>query len=95
LQYLWNGPYLDRSPIAHLEKPPAGRREQVATAEEYRALLSLTRDREFRELLTAAWETGARPQEILHVEARHVDLQNARWVFPPAESKMKRFPRIV
>jgi integrase len=87
--------YLDRSPIAHLEKPPAGRREQVATAEEYRALLSLTRDREFRELLTAAWETGARPQEILHVEARHVDLQNARWVFPPAESKMKRFPRIV
>ena len=32
----------------------------------------------FRNLVVTAWETGARPQEIVRVEARHVELQNGR-----------------
>jgi integrase len=46
-------------------------------------------------LLTIAWETGARPQEILKVEARHVNLAEARWEFPPKEAKGKKRHRIV
>ena len=43
----------------------------------------------------AAWETGARPQELTRVEVRHVDLANARWVFPPNEAKVKTRHRII
>ena len=87
--------YIDRSPIAHFEKPPAGRRDQVVLPEEFEGILAVVRDREFQELLTVAWQTGARPQEVLHVEARHVDLKNSRWVFPLNEAKLKRFPRVI
>jgi integrase len=45
--------------------------------------------------LEVTWETGCRPQESLAVEARHVDLVNSRWFFPPDESKGEQWPRIV
>ncbi len=87
--------YIDRSPIAHLQKPRAGKRDQVVSAEEYAAILEATKDQGFRDLLVASWETGCRPQESLIVAARHVDLANARWVFPPREEKMGRVPRVI
>lgn len=87
--------YIDRSPIAHMEKPAAGKRDTVVSQAEFDAILAKTRDRAFRDLLIVTWESGCRPQESLIVEARHVDLKNARWVFPPKEEKMGRVPRIV
>ena len=79
--------YVDRSPIAHMEKPAAGKREIVVPQAEFDRILAITRDRAFRDLLITSWETGCRPQESLRVEARHVDLVNNRWVFPESESK--------
>ena len=87
--------YIDRSPIAHMEKPAAGKRETVVSKEEFDAILGKTRDRAFRDLLIVSWESGCRPQESLIVEARHVDLPNARWVFQPKEEKTGRVPRII
>jgi integrase len=46
-------------------------------------------------LCVVAYETGCRPHEILTVEARHVDLKNTCWVFPPDEAKVKKFFRVV
>ncbi|MCA9076962.1 MAG: tyrosine-type recombinase/integrase [Planctomycetaceae bacterium] len=87
--------YLDADPLTHLEVPGADRRETNVSVEEYHQLLSLIRDQNFRDLVIVTWETGCRPQESLRVEARHVDLTHQRWVFPKAESKGKRQPRIV
>lgn len=87
--------YIERSPIAHMEKPGQGKREIVVSQKEFDALLENTRDRQFRDLLILTWETGCRPQESLIVEARHVDLGNGRWVFSPKEEKTKRVPRII
>lgn len=87
--------YLERSPIRYLEKPKAGRRDAIVTVEEFPEVLAAIRRDEFRDLVVTAWETGARPQELIRVEARHVDLSNARWVFPPHEAKVKSRPRIV
>lgn len=87
--------YITRSPIAYMEKPAGGKRETVISREVFDQILSHTPDREFRDLLWVSWETGARPQESLRVEARHVDLANCRWVFPPSEEKMGRIPRVV
>jgi len=87
--------YIECNPLRHVERPPAGRREQIVTLAEHQRILGFSRDEAFRELLVAAWETGARPQELLRVEARHVDLKNARWVFPKNEAKGKRHIRVI
>jgi integrase len=87
--------YIDRSPIAHMEKPPGGKREMVLSVDEFQSILAVTRDREFRDLLWVTWETGCRPQESLRLEARHVDLANSRWVLPQSEEKMGRIPRVI
>ncbi len=86
--------YIDSNPIADLELPRGGKREQVVGKEEFNELLAVTPDVSFRDLLIVTWETGCRPQESLRVEARHVDLPNQRWVFPESESK-GNIPRVV
>lgn len=79
--------YIERSPITDYEKPRPGKRNVVITPERFDQILRLVRKQPFRDLLTITWETGCRPQESLVVEARHVDLANARWVFPADEAK--------
>ena len=86
---------LDSNPIHYIEKPAAQRREEIVTPEEYPTVLENIRSAQFRDLITAAWETGARPQELRRVEVRHVDLANQRWVFPPREAKIKTRHRII
>jgi len=87
--------YIDRTPMRSLEKPRAEARDRVVEHKEYQAILAKTADPQFRDLVTTAWETGCSPQELLRIEARHIDLQNARWVLPPKEAKGKRRPRII
>lgn len=87
--------YIDSNPLEHIEKPQAGRRDEIVTEDEFNAIMELVRDDPFRELLTTAWETGCRPQELFRVEARHVDLEHGRWVFPKEEAKGKKRIRIV
>ena len=88
--------YIDRNPIARMEKPSQGRRDVVIREDEFEHLVAhYQEDQSFRDLLTIAWETGARPQEILMVEARHVELKNSRWVFPKEEAKGKKRTRVV
>ena len=83
------------SPIRGVEKPAAGRREHVIDDAGFNLIISLVRDPEFRDLLTACWNTGCRPQEALAVEARHVDLTAGTWAFPVNEAKGKKYKRIV
>lgn len=87
--------HIDRSPIAYLEKPKAGTRELVISPELYASLRALITDEAFKDLVTLAWETGARPQELLGLEARHVELHAARLVFPAREAKGKKRVRVV
>jgi integrase len=84
-----------RSPVAHLEKPKCKRREVVITPPEFAEILSSFQSTAVRDLLETAWETGARPQELTTVEARHFDPRRGRWVFPAEESKGKEHPRVV
>ena len=83
------------SPVRTLEKPKAGRREHVISAEQFELIASLVRDEEFRDLLTVCWETGCRPQEALSVETTHVNAAEGCWVFPVNESRGKERQRIV
>lgn len=87
--------YLPQDPLSNLEMPGAERRQLLITLADYERLLKLIRDEDFRDLIVTTWESGCRPQESLRVEARHVDLARQRWIFPQAEAKGKREPRIV
>src|SRR5271157_4305890 len=66
---------IESNPVRSLEKPKAGRRDHVISADQFRTILFLVKDAEFRDLLTVCWETGCRPQEALSVEAAHVDVE--------------------
>ncbi|WP_437193234.1 tyrosine-type recombinase/integrase [Planctomicrobium sp. SH527] len=87
--------YIALDPIANMEVPGGERKEVFISEEEYARILSCCPEEAFRDLVVITWETGCRPQELLRVEARHVDLENSRWIFPPSESKGKKAPRIV
>lgn len=86
---------LQRNPVQFMDKPEVGKRERMISPKEYQEILGLVKDQEFRDYLETAWETAARPQEIRKVTADHVDLPNARWVFPVSEAKGKKKPRVV
>jgi integrase len=65
--------HLSESPVVHLEKPTPKARESILSAEQFRAILESVPDREFRDLLTAWHEMGARPSEVARIEAGMID----------------------
>ena len=67
----------------------------MISAGQFEIIKALVRDAEFRDLLTACWETGCRPQEVLSVEAKHVNVTEGCWAFATQESKGKDRQRIV
>jgi integrase len=86
---------IDKNPIRHFKKPRGGTRNNVISLEEYERIRAACKPYHFRDLVTFAWETGARAAECLAIEKRHVDLANHRIVFPVDEEKMERAPRII
>ena len=87
--------HIEQNPLARFKKPKGGRRETVISPEEFDCILDRVPNDAFRDLITFAWETGARASECLAVEKRHVDLWNERIVFPQSEEKMERAPRVI
>src|SRR3954453_3337696 len=76
---------IDRSPVAFYEKPRLGKRTVVISPPEFGERVAKVPQCGFRDLLPITWEPAARPQESLLAEARHLHLENKRWVFPPDE----------
>lgn len=88
--------YIDGNPLKRIKKPPASRRDNPMTPEDYERILATLREGDpFRDLFVFVWHTGCRPQEVRHIEARHIDLEREAIIFPPDESKGKRYSRII
>lgn len=86
--------YLTENPVKKMKKPPANRRKSYMKPEDFGTILvHLHPTDPFKDLLTFAWNTGARPQEVRHIEHRHVNLDKGYILFPKEESKGKRHPR--
>jgi integrase len=80
----------DTNPIPRIKAPQAQRRDNVITEVEFDEILAKVSDGDpFHDLLVVAWDTGCRPQEIVSVEARHVEASLGRWKFPGKEAKGK------
>jgi integrase len=87
--------YIDQNPLEFLEAPGAESKDVFVPPDEFEILLGFMKDDSMRQLCEVAYAIGCRPQEILRVEARHLDAKNQRWVFPIKEAKGKKKPRIV
>jgi site-specific recombinase XerD len=84
--------YIDKSPLACLEKPTPQRRENCPTKEEYETILSLSKGR-FKPLLEFVWESGCRPQEVRILQPRH--FKGDRLELMVSESKGKKHQRVI
>ncbi|HVX10003.1 MAG TPA: site-specific integrase [Pirellulales bacterium] len=82
--------YLDASPVRKVKRGKPKRRETIISAEQWQAILAEVPDTAFRDLLTFARETGARPQEARAIEARHLDLAAGLILLPANEAKGER-----
>jgi integrase len=87
--------YIQHNPIEDMQLPGAEHREVCVSQEDFDRMLSFVHDPGFINLCRVTYKTGCRPQEILALEARHVDLSLERWIFPRSEAKGKKQPRIV
>jgi integrase len=88
--------YVAASPVKRVKKPPAGRRDNPMTPDDFQALLArLPEGDPFRDLFLFVWHSGCRPQEARHVEPRHVQLDLQRVVIPKEEAKGKRHSRVI
>lgn len=71
-----------RNPITGIEVPRQKRVMTYLTADQRKAVHDATRDKAFKQFLSALQETGCRPGEISAVEAAHVDLNHRLWTLP-------------
>jgi integrase len=78
--------YITTSPIARMKKPPRNVRETFIPAIAWQDVLGAASDRPFRDYLTVAFSSGARPHEMRTMEARYFDRDNRRIVFPRLKS---------
>ena len=87
--------YIPENPLAKMPKPEAAMREVFVPAERWSEILAAIPDREFRDYVVVSVVTGARAQEMPKIEARHLDREHRRIVFPKKESKGKKRARVV
>jgi integrase len=86
--------HMETNPVKKLKKSQAQRRKTYMKPEDFGMFLAhLGSADPFRDILIFAWNTGARPQEIRHIEHRHINLEKGYILFPKEESKGKRVPR--
>lgn len=71
--------YLDVDHLEDVEKPTRRVREAILSPDQFRLILASAKDRAWRCLLTALWETGCRPKEVATVRAKDVDLRAGTW----------------
>ncbi len=88
--------HLAANPIKRIKKPQPQRRENPVSPEDFAQLLAKVKPGDpFRDLLLFAWHSGCRPQEVRHIEPRHIQLASECIVIPKEEAKGKRRARII
>lgn len=85
--------YVTSNPIESMPKPRRKVRQEFVPAELWQKVLDFCTDESFRDYLVIMLSTGARPQEMNDMEARHFD--GEKIVFPIDESKGRKKSRVI
>jgi integrase len=83
---------ISHSPLVGFVKPAASRREVVCSPSQYDTILSHATGR-LRDAVEFLWQTGCRPFELRHLEAKYVD--DRKVVFPVNKSKGGKRRRVI
>lgn len=86
---------IERSPIARVKKPAREAREMAVTPAEYAKVIAAIKTPQFRDLIELSWETGSRPQELRRIRCEYYESETGRIVFPPKQSKGKKYHRVI
>jgi integrase len=87
--------YLGHNPVARMKKPRCACREFFVPAVDWLRVLNAARGQQFKELITVMFATGARPQEMRMIAARHYEPDLTRIVLLREESKGKKRRRVI
>ena len=87
--------YIGHSPIARMKKPRCASREFYIPVVDWLRLLNAARGQEFKELVIVMFASGARPQEMRQIAARHYDPELVRVVLRREESKGEKRRRVI
>lgn len=85
--------YMEKNPLKTMRKPQAVVRQEFLPADLWPRVLELATDQEFRDYLVMMLSTGARPQELPIIEAKHFDGQKI--VLPIGKSKGRKRSRVI
>lgn len=85
--------YIDRNPIADMDKPTPRVRQDFLPPERFAELIGHAKKEPFRDFLIVMLDTGARTEEMFKFEAKH--LQGQRFVLAIEDSKGRRKSRVV
>jgi integrase len=86
---------IPENPLRDMAKPPARVAEDDLTPAKAAKILDAAGDRAFREFVTVAFATGARPSELMRLEARHVDFATGVAVMEGKTTGRTRRPRVI
>jgi integrase len=78
---------IPKSPLIGLERPAPTHRDVYLMPHEYKQLVAAIKSKQVLELVTVMRESGCRPQEARHVEARHFDRKGRSLIIPKEEAK--------
>jgi site-specific recombinase XerD len=83
------------SPVAKAEMPLKTAREVVVTEQQWAIVMQHAQGESFRDLLTLYRESGARPGEIMALEARNIDPRQQAAILDRVSSKGKKCKRVI
>jgi integrase len=86
--------HLTENPLTGIERPGIRQREAVLSPEQAERIIGAV-DREFRDLLIAMRETGARPSEVARIEACMINTEAGIIVMESKRSRRTRRPRVI
>jgi integrase len=87
--------YIDRNPLEDMRRPTPGRRMSIMTEEQYRQVFEARTDDRIGELMIALHETGARPSEVMNLQASMIDFEKGRAVLNSKTSKKTGLKRTI
>jgi integrase len=87
--------YIDSNPLQRLKAPARESGEEFVTPEEFSSIIGLSPSREFRDIVTFAWETGIRPQEARLIEVGDLDADQSVILLPKERSKGGKNARLI
>jgi integrase len=87
--------YIDSNPLQRLKPPARENNEEFVTSEEFSSIIGLSPSREFRDVVTFAWETGIRPQEARLIEVGDLDVDQSIILLPKERAKGGKKARLI